>query len=272
MARLSGWILRILAWSALLLPLARWACIPWRVWFEGRHAQMYLAAQRKCAADSILEGYGLLKRYSDYRCELQAYDSFWSVVNFTTIDRFHISLSDNVWGFLRARGTVFLDRNGHALLPPFWSANVVARFELQGADERRYCAVLVPRNNDMGWAYEMRSECRVWVLEHQQWVCKLRIEPDERLGTRIEFEPPTELPRSILCYRRELSEDSDREVLTAKFTWDPYDRMFVTEFAQEPVRRIVEVLAPTTFEPLWYSDLAAPDVILDIEELDAESD
>lgn len=273
MARVVGWVLRFLAWCALAAPLVRWVSCPWLVWFEGRHAQLYVSGQGEFAASNILRGYGLSARYQSYSCEIDYPGTPFFGVALVGLTEFQIRLYHPTKDFATAQGTIFLDKKGRAKLPPFWRGYVDGRFELRGRDGQYHTGVLTVSDDAITIPRELAREWQVWLHEQKEWNCVLRVEPDRRLKMTIDFVPSPDSPTSILCHTRKSTTDqAEYDVLAAKFTWDPQKKAFSTDFIEEPVRRIDEPLPPITFEPIWYDPDAEPDVILDIEELDAESD
>ncbi|MCK6483539.1 MAG: hypothetical protein HUU22_12200 [Phycisphaerae bacterium] len=272
MARVVGWALRIMAWCALAAPLVRWVSCPWLVWFEGRHAQLYVSGQAESAASSILRGYGLSARYRSYSCEIDDSGTPFFGVTLVGLPEFQIRLYHRAKDFATAQGTIFLDKKGRANLPPFWRGYVDGRFELPGRDGQYHTGVLTVGDDAITIPRVLAREWQVWLHDEDEWNCVLRVEPDRRLKMSIDFVPSPDSPTSILCRTRKSTDDSEYDVLAAEFTWDPERMAFLTDYIQEPVRRIDEPLPPITFEPIWSYPDAEPEVFLDIEELDAESD
>src|SRR5437763_14842429 len=66
MRRAFAWPLRVVTWAALLLPIVRFIAAPYRVWLEGRYAQLLLIGECDAARTDILGRFGLTQRYPGY--------------------------------------------------------------------------------------------------------------------------------------------------------------------------------------------------------------
>lgn len=241
-----GWLLRILAWIIVALPIVRLIASPNRVWFNGRYAELFVAGQYERAQRDIVDRFGLSGRYPGYDIGFYGRPPGLSPLNLHGLDWLWLNFSEHDGRNSYIAG-IWLTDDAVLLLPPIWTGLFHTRIGLRGPT-----TAVLPAGLDLYYpqGYSTRAdfakgEWCVWAWDQNQWTCLLRLDPGSEASTEIEFQPDMNCVDSIRCVLYDV--ETGGESTIGEFAWDAVSRQFRIVMIAHGKLRVLKPLAPMTF-------------------------